>query len=433
MSPTETTTTMIPTESSTTMRPTEMTTTLSPTLSFTTVSPTIRSSTGSPSLIVTSAPTLPGSVSTSSTMSLVISQANGRLPAQAEIDEFMVQLSEFYTDVLTNVFGADLQSYTATETSSISEVAGNFTISLVSHEDVTVFVDGATIPSQAEVDQAIQNADLTAFVEDYIPNVLPDDNIYKGTILASSTSTTGSPTAKLQPFNITQILCSPQFLSLQLCNTTPSVFPSSPPSATPSISPRGSASGTATRITPTALGPTAEVTTSPTTLITATAARSFGAGLPEIIKLKDYEATEDDTNIDTCPVASKLSFKFFPNTGREPTIKEISALINTTAAFFTQVFQNNRIFKPVFRTLELTEPTPKYSSSSDPDLFILEFLALIDVNATSSEQVSGQRASRVMSACNYATYIGNHVRKMGSRNEFYQTRAVHFVGVSHKG
>ncbi|CAB9508265.1 expressed unknown protein [Seminavis robusta] len=421
---------MSPTETTTTMSPTEMTTTVSPTLAVTTAIPTLSSSTGSPTVISTSAPTVPGSVLTSSTISLVISQANGRVPVQAEIDGLLVQLNQFYTDVLTNVFGADLQSYTATETSSTSDVAGSFTISMVSHADVTVFVEGATIPSQAEVDQAIQNADLTAFVEDYIPNVLPDDNIYKGTILASSTSTTGSPTAKLQPFNITQILCSPQFLSLQLCNTTPSVFPSSPPSATPSISPRGSASGTATRITPTALGPTAEVTTSPTALITATAARSFGTGLPEIIKLKDYEATEDDTNIDTFPVASRLSFKFFPNKGREPTTKEITALVNTTASFFAKVFQNNRIFKPVFRNFELTEPTPMYSSSENPDLFILEFMALIDVNATSS--VSGQRASRVMSACNYAHYIGNYVRKMGSRNEFYQTRAVHFVGVSHK-
>ncbi|CAB9514492.1 expressed unknown protein [Seminavis robusta] len=189
IAPTMMETTTAPTMGDTTA-PTMMETTTAPTMGDTTA-PTMMETTSAPSMAATTAPTPPGSVATSSLLNLVISQTFGRLPTQTEIDGLMVQVNQFYNDVLTNVFGADFMSFTATVTDSNSNVAGPFTIAMINHDDVTTFADGATIPSQAEVDQAIQDADLSSFIQNYLPSVLPEGNIFMNTIMASSSSTTG--------------------------------------------------------------------------------------------------------------------------------------------------------------------------------------------------------------------------------------------------
>ena len=96
----------------------------------------------------------------------------------------------FYTDILSNAFD-NFETFTATEDSTTSNVAGTFTLSMVSYSATSTFTDGTDIPTQDEVDNAIQAADLNNFIQNYIPNATPDDNIYAGTIMATSLSTTG--------------------------------------------------------------------------------------------------------------------------------------------------------------------------------------------------------------------------------------------------
>lgn len=81
--------------------------------------------------------------------------------------------------------------FTATEDSTTSNVAGAFTLSEVSYNAISTFAEGSDIPTQDEVDDAIQAADLNNFVQNYIPNATPTDNIYAGTIMATSLSNTG--------------------------------------------------------------------------------------------------------------------------------------------------------------------------------------------------------------------------------------------------
>ncbi|CAB9496024.1 expressed unknown protein [Seminavis robusta] len=150
-----------------------------------------------PTVPTAGSPTLPGLVSTSSAINLVMSQTFGRVPVQTEIDGLMVQLNRFYTVELMNEFGADFLMLIATEISSNSDVAGTFTACSIRHADVTYFVEGADIPSTSEVDEAIQNADLTRFIQSYLPDVFPEGSIFKNTIQATATSTTGSPTSML--------------------------------------------------------------------------------------------------------------------------------------------------------------------------------------------------------------------------------------------
>ena len=96
----------------------------------------------------------------------------------------------FYTDILSNTFD-NFETFIATEDSTTSNVAGTFTLSMVSYSAISTFTEGTEIPSQDEVDDAIQAADLSNFIQNYIPNATPDDNIYAGTIMATSLSNTG--------------------------------------------------------------------------------------------------------------------------------------------------------------------------------------------------------------------------------------------------
>lgn len=122
-------------------------------------------------------------------MNFVISQTFGRSPTQDEIDGIMEQVNLFYFDVLSNTF-SDFESFVATESSSNSDVAGSFTITMLAYTADTAFVEGAALPSQAEVDAAIQGADLNTFVQNYIPNATPTGTIFGTTVMASSASNT---------------------------------------------------------------------------------------------------------------------------------------------------------------------------------------------------------------------------------------------------
>ena len=96
----------------------------------------------------------------------------------------------FYNDILTNTFD-NFETLTAIEDSTTNTIAGTFTLSMVGYTAISTFTDGTDIPSQDEVDDAIQNADLSNFIQNYIPNATPADTIYADTIMASSLSITG--------------------------------------------------------------------------------------------------------------------------------------------------------------------------------------------------------------------------------------------------
>lgn len=99
-------------------------------------------------------------------------------------------MNAFYNDILANTFD-NFETMTAIEDSTTNTIAGSFTLSMVGYTAISTFTDGTDIPSQDEVDNAIQNADLSNFIQNYLPNATPEDTIYAGTIMASSLSNTG--------------------------------------------------------------------------------------------------------------------------------------------------------------------------------------------------------------------------------------------------
>ena len=98
-------------------------------------------------------------------------------------------VNQFYSDILTNAFD-DFESFTATEDSTNSNVAGTFTLTMLSHTANSIFTAGGAVPTQEEVDNAIQNADLSNFIQNYIPNATPASTIFAGTVMATSVSNT---------------------------------------------------------------------------------------------------------------------------------------------------------------------------------------------------------------------------------------------------
>ena len=70
-------------------------------------------------------------------------------------------------------------------------MAGPFTVSMLSYTAVSSFSEGTNAVTQDELDDAIQLADLmNSFIQNYLPNVEPEDNIFKGTVALTSTSDT---------------------------------------------------------------------------------------------------------------------------------------------------------------------------------------------------------------------------------------------------
>ncbi|CAB9508262.1 expressed unknown protein [Seminavis robusta] len=253
------------------------------------------------------------------------------------------------------------------------------------------------------------------------PSVATDNTTESpGTVSPTTSGTTPVPTTPGTTPNPTELGTTPGPTTTRTSPAPTVVTPEATTAPTPAIT-----TGT--------LAPTTSTATTVPTIQTATIARSFGAGLPETIKLKDYEAAADDESTLSLPVATRFLFRFFAKTGREPTTEEISALVDTLVSFFQQEFQNNPTFKPMFKEFQLTEITPKYSATDNPDKFILESMALVKVNAGNSnaQHVSGSTASQVMGASHFDAYIGNYLREMGSWSEFYQTHTVSFTGVSH--
>jgi hypothetical protein len=101
----------------------------------------------------------------------------------------MEQVNLFYSKVLADTFGGDFESFRATETSTTSNMAGPFTLTVPNFDAITTFSQGATVPSKATVDAAIQNADMNTFVADYIPNATPSGTIFANTIMVSVATT----------------------------------------------------------------------------------------------------------------------------------------------------------------------------------------------------------------------------------------------------
>ena len=86
----------------------------------------------------------------------------------------------------------DFESFMASEDSTNSAVAGSFTITRLGYVADTTFREGGTVPSQEEVDAAIQGADLNSFIQNYIPNATPASTIFRNTVMLSSASNTFS-------------------------------------------------------------------------------------------------------------------------------------------------------------------------------------------------------------------------------------------------
>jgi hypothetical protein len=135
----------------------------------------------------TPTPTAAGrAVSTETTLNFVIQMTLGRMPLQAEIDGILEQVNLFYSQVMADTFGGDFESFRATETSTNSSMAGSFTLTRPRFQAITTFAPGVEVPSQAQVDAVIQNADMTAFVENYIPNATPSGTIFANTLMVST-------------------------------------------------------------------------------------------------------------------------------------------------------------------------------------------------------------------------------------------------------
>jgi len=99
-------------------------------------------------------------------------------------------VNQFYNDVLRNEFFT-FENFIITEDSTSTSMAGPFTVSMLSYTAVSSFSEGTNAVTQDELDDAIQLADLmNSFIQNYLPNVEPEDNIFKGTVALTSTSDT---------------------------------------------------------------------------------------------------------------------------------------------------------------------------------------------------------------------------------------------------
>ncbi|CAB9518252.1 expressed unknown protein [Seminavis robusta] len=166
--------------------------------------PTLAPSTGpsmGPSGGTTQSPSVPPSagpsenparvVTTRTLSSFAIQNLADRFPTQEEIDGVMVQLSLFFSALLTDRYpGASPQfeSFTPTVDITSSEVRGPFIITDITYDSETVFVDSTNLPTSADIDSIFQNADYQVFLTDYIPNVTPTDSIFLQTVSVSSNS-----------------------------------------------------------------------------------------------------------------------------------------------------------------------------------------------------------------------------------------------------
>ena len=118
------------------------------------------------------------------------------------------------TNILLSTFPDGFQSFATTETVASSFVSGATTTTSISYKATSSFSYGTVsrinviesnpiehqseafarkLPSNSQVDLAIQQADLDIFLTDYIPNVLPNTSIFRSTTAVVATSTTTLP------------------------------------------------------------------------------------------------------------------------------------------------------------------------------------------------------------------------------------------------
>jgi hypothetical protein len=121
-------------------------------------------------------------------MNYVISQTLGRIPVSAEVDGIVEQVDIFYTEILSNAF-PDFESFTPRVTSTNSNIAGSFTITMLAYTGDVTFKEGATLPTQEEVATAIQGADLNLFRLNYVVNASPQGTLFVNTVMVSSAAT----------------------------------------------------------------------------------------------------------------------------------------------------------------------------------------------------------------------------------------------------
>ena len=167
-------------------------------------------------------------------------------------------------------------------------------------------------------------------------------------------------------------------------------------------------------------------TSSPTTAAAVAAAIARTGGLENLSLLNGETATDATTKALT--IHTTLTLGFFDGKGREPTDDEVAALVEETEKFFTQAFQNDADFAGVFDSFVARDVQGQYDAATNPDEFVLEFLADIFVNSDATN--TKEDAANVMAASDFKDYIGEFARQAEpvGFNEFLETHTVFFKG-----
>jgi hypothetical protein len=121
-------------------------------------------------------------------------------------------------------------------------------------------------------------------------------------------------------------------------------------------------------------------------------------------------------------------FTFFPGAGRQPSTREISNLIEETAAFYYDTLLQNPYTRNSVSGFRLANVATEYAPGGNPDQFSLYFdgQAVIPSNTI----LRADDISRTMGNADYNSYIRSYAWQTSpvSVNEFYQTNVVDFIG-----
>ena len=108
-----------------------------------------------------------------------------RIPQADEIDGIMEQINLFYAEELRKTY-SNLDDLVATTYAVTSEAKDWFTVTDLSFVVDLLFDDSKRVPTRDEVDVAIQTADMSTFMEHYIPKATPEGTIFQRTYVISS-------------------------------------------------------------------------------------------------------------------------------------------------------------------------------------------------------------------------------------------------------